>query len=127
MLHRTRDLLVRQRTMLVNALRGHLAEVGIVAALGLPKVQELIAVINDDTNERIEPLMRHCMEVIVDQLQGIQARVGTLDRTINVWHRPYHRKRPGSDGGQSLGIFVRATIRGMARPGAAAEVHRRER
>ncbi len=38
MLHRTRDLLVRQRTMLINALRGHFAEFGIVAAQGIAKV-----------------------------------------------------------------------------------------
>jgi len=87
MLHRTRDLLVRQRTMLVNALRGHLAEVGIVAALGLPKVQELVEIVKDDKNERIEPLMRYCMEVIVDQLQDIQGRIGTLDHAIYAWHR----------------------------------------
>ena len=93
MLHRTRDLLVRQRTMLVNALRGHLAEVGIVAALGLPRVQELIAIVKDDTNERIEPLMRHCMEVIVDQLQDIQGRIGTLDQAIHAWHRQNETSR----------------------------------
>jgi len=93
MLHRTRDLLVRQRTMLVNALRGHLAEVGIVAALGLPRAQELIAIVKDDTNERIEPLMRHCMEVIVDQLQDIQGRIGTLDQAIHAWHRQNETSR----------------------------------
>lgn len=93
MLHRTRDLLVRQRTMLVNALRGHLAEVGIVAALGLPKVQELIAIVKDDTNERIEPLMRRCMEVIVDHLQDIQEKIGTLDQAIHAWHRQNETSR----------------------------------
>ncbi|NGO56217.1 IS110 family transposase [Allomesorhizobium camelthorni] len=93
MLHRTRDLLVRQRTMLVNALRGHLAEVGIVAALGLPKVQELISLVKDGADERIEPLMRHCMEVIVDQLQDIQGRIGTLDRAIHAWHRQNETSR----------------------------------
>ena len=47
MLHRTRDLLVRQRTMLINALRAHLAEFGIVAAQGWRKVNELIAGLDD--------------------------------------------------------------------------------
>jgi transposase len=41
MLHRTRELLVRQRTMLVNALRGHCGEFGIVAAQGLSRAGEL--------------------------------------------------------------------------------------
>lgn len=69
MLHRTRDLLIRQRTMLVNALRGHLAEVGVVAALGLPKLKELIAVVQDEKDNRIPPLMRYSLTTIVDQLQ----------------------------------------------------------
>lgn len=117
MLHRSRDLLVRQRTMLVNALRGHLAEVGIATALLLPKVQELIAIVKDDTNERIEPLMRQCMEVIVDQLQDLQGRIGMLDQAIHAWHRQSeisrddprrrsdHRKRPGGDRDQSRRHF----------------------
>ena len=45
MLHRTRDLLVRQRTMLVNALRGHMAELGIVAPQGIARVADLMAVL----------------------------------------------------------------------------------
>ena len=45
MLHRARDLLVRQRTMLINALRGHLAEFGIVAPQGISRVAELLAVL----------------------------------------------------------------------------------
>ena len=47
MLHRTRELLVRQRTMLVNAIRAHMAEFGIVAPVGIPRVKELLAVIAD--------------------------------------------------------------------------------
>jgi hypothetical protein len=45
MMHRARDLLIRQRTMLVNALRGHLAEFGLVEAQGLHKVARLIAIV----------------------------------------------------------------------------------
>ena len=48
MLHRTRELLVRQRTMLINAIRAHMAEFGIVAPVGVPQVKELLAVIADD-------------------------------------------------------------------------------
>jgi Transposase len=51
--HTVRDLLVRQRTMLVNALRGHLAEFGIVAPRGLQKVDELAAVVADESDERL--------------------------------------------------------------------------
>jgi len=45
MLHRTRDLLVRQRTMLVNALRGHMAELGVIAPQGISRVGDLVAAI----------------------------------------------------------------------------------
>ena len=47
-MHRARDLLIRQRTMLVNALRGHMAEFGLVEAQGLHKVAGLIAIVMDD-------------------------------------------------------------------------------
>ena len=44
MVHRTRQLLVRQRTMVVNAIRARMAEFGVVARVGLPQVGELLAV-----------------------------------------------------------------------------------
>ena len=46
-LHKVRDLLVRQRTMLINALRGHLGEFGIVAALGPGGVAAAIAAVHE--------------------------------------------------------------------------------
>ncbi len=53
MVHRTRELLVRQRTMLVNALRAHMAEFGVVARVGLPQVKKLLAVLADDDDVRV--------------------------------------------------------------------------
>ena len=50
MLHRSRDLLVRQRTQLINALRAHLAEIGLVAATGVDGVKALVAIVTDETN-----------------------------------------------------------------------------
>ena len=49
MMHRARDLLIRQRTMLVNALRGHLAEFGLIEAQGLHKVARLITIVMDES------------------------------------------------------------------------------
>jgi transposase len=46
MLHRARALLIRQRTMLVNALRAHMAEFGIIAPQGLRNVEQLIDAIS---------------------------------------------------------------------------------
>jgi transposase len=59
MIHRTRDLLVRQRTAAVNALRGHLAEFGIVAAKGTAKARELMRLAGDD--ERAPPMAREAL------------------------------------------------------------------
>jgi transposase len=53
LLHRGREQLVRQRTMLVNALRAHMAEFGIVAARGLRNVSQLIAIVRDDADIRL--------------------------------------------------------------------------
>src|SRR6202166_122551 len=53
MLHRTRDLLMRQRTQAINALRAHMAELGIVAAPGREGVKELLKIIASDEDERL--------------------------------------------------------------------------
>jgi hypothetical protein len=57
--HRTQELLVRQRIMLVNALRAHLAEFGIVARVGRNGLEKLLEVIADDQDERVPPEMIH--------------------------------------------------------------------
>src|SRR3982075_107948 len=53
MLHRTRDLLMRQRTQLINALRAHLAELGIVAAQGREGIKELLRIIASEEDVRL--------------------------------------------------------------------------
>jgi transposase len=53
MLHRARELLVRQRTMVINALRGHCAELGLIVAQGASRVEELIAIIEDPDDARL--------------------------------------------------------------------------
>ena len=55
MLHRARELLVRQRTMVINALRGHCAELGLIVAQGASKVEELVAIIEDPDDARLPP------------------------------------------------------------------------
>ena len=56
MLHRTRDLLIRQRTQLINAIRAHLAELGLVAAQGRDGVKELIAIVAEATHDLPRPM-----------------------------------------------------------------------
>jgi transposase len=87
MLHRTRDLLVRQRTVLVNALRGHLAEFGIVAGPGLGKVPDLVGAVRGASPARLPELAREAAAAIVQQLEALHAQIEALERTIVSRHR----------------------------------------
>jgi transposase len=91
MLHRSRDLLIRQRTMLANALRSHFAELGIVVAKGLKNLSKLIEIVFDETDNRLPSLARHALGVLVAQLQDIQARIKDLERALLAWHRKIKR------------------------------------
>ncbi len=64
MLHRSRELLVRQRTMLVNAIRSHMAELGIVARAGLPQFKELLSIIADPNDTWLSPIARASLEAL---------------------------------------------------------------
>ena len=87
MLHRTRELLVRQRTMLVNALRAHMAEFGVVARAGLPQVKELLATIADKEDQRIPPLARTCLKGLARQLFSLEGEIVAAEKRIYAWHR----------------------------------------
>ena len=76
-----------QRTMLVNALRGHMAEFGLIGAQGLHNVAALIETIRNGTDERIPEGARHVLLVIADQIDEVGARVLTLDAQILAWHK----------------------------------------
>jgi len=93
MLHRTRELLVRQRTMLVNAIRAHMAEFGVVARTGLPQVKELLAVIADEEDERIPPLARTCLKGLARQLRSLEREIIGAERRIHAWHRTNEESR----------------------------------
>jgi transposase len=75
MLHRTRDLLVRQRTQLINAIRGHLAELGMVAAQGHDGVKQLIAIVLDERSDRLPGPMRDALRALVAQLSALQEQI----------------------------------------------------
>jgi transposase len=75
---RTRDLLVRQRTQLINALRGHLAEFGFIVRQGVGHVSKLIDLVADASTE----LPAEARPVIADSLQAIQEKISVLDREI---------------------------------------------
>src|SRR5207248_5848280 len=67
MLHRTRDLLIRQRTQLINAMRAHLAELGLVAQTGREGVQQLMRTVAEADNERLPSDARVACQAIIAQ------------------------------------------------------------
>src|SRR6266511_359073 len=87
LLHRGRERLVRQRTMLVNALRAHLAEFGMVAAQGLRNVGELIAIVRDDGDTRLPDVARQVLQVLAAQLEQIEAAIAALEKQLMAWHK----------------------------------------
>jgi transposase len=87
MMHRARDLLVRQRTMLVNALRGHLAEFGLIEAQGLHKVAKLIAIVTDENDGRVPYIARQVLQVMINHIQDIQVRIVGLEKQVLAWHK----------------------------------------
>src|SRR5215207_9036352 len=78
---RTRDLLVRQRTQTINALRGHLTEFGVIAAKGPVHTSKLIATLEDPASD-LPQAARAILAVLVEELRSLDERVAVLDREI---------------------------------------------
>ena len=87
MLHRTRELLVRQRGMLINGLRAQLAEFGIVFAQGRSGLAELVTLLTDPTEKSIPSLARTAMTELIGQLRDLTSRIKSMEREIVLWHR----------------------------------------
>ena len=84
MLHRARDLLVRQRTQLINAIRGHLAEFGIIEAQGPWNVPRLLAGMEEAAlPDPVPGLMR----LLAGQLEEVELRIDEIDTQIAAWHK----------------------------------------
>ena len=87
MLHRTRDLLIRQRTQLINALRAHLAELGLVAAKGHEGLQQLVMAVAESSDGRLPSDARFACQSIVAQLHAVQTQINGLNKRIVQVHR----------------------------------------
>jgi len=87
MLHRIRHLLIRQQTAVINAIRAHFAEFGIVAPVGRTGVEELLKVASDGNDKRLPDVARVCIAALGAQLQMLKARILEFDRLIMAWHR----------------------------------------
>lgn len=86
MLHKTRDLLVRQRTMLINALRAHLGEYGIVKAQGPAGVHSLLALVQEK-QDTVPDHARSALRSIVAQFHALVREIEHLEKQILDWHR----------------------------------------
>jgi transposase len=92
-LHRTRHLFIRQQTAVINAIRAHLAEFGIVARVGRGGMDELLDVVADPDDGRVPDIARGCLIALGDQLQRLRMQVLEFDRRINAWHRSNEMSR----------------------------------
>lgn len=92
-LHRTRDLLMRQRTMILNAIRAHLAEFGIVAALGPRRVVELVRRLSDPSGLVLPELARAALLSLAAQLETLAEEIGRIERHLMTWHRQSEASR----------------------------------
>lgn len=87
MLHRTRQLFVRQRTSLTNAIRAHMAEFGIVAGVGRNGVEVLLQQITEGGDDRLPAAARECLMALAAQFELIKRQIVEADRRVLAWHR----------------------------------------
>ena len=140
-LHRTRHLFIRQQTSVINSIRAHLAEFGIVAPVGRNGVEQLLSVAADSNDKRLPEVARACVIALGAQLQTLKAQILEFDRMIRAWHRSnetsrrtrrHTRRRPclgdcsGCQHRRSEGLSVRARFLGLDRARAEAELERRQ-
>lgn len=86
MLHKSRDLMVRQRTMLINALRGHLAEYGVVTGVGTGGVTALLKALHEQ-QDNLPVHARSALHALAAQLRALSSEVDRLEAQILAWHR----------------------------------------
>ena len=113
MLHRTRHLFIRQQTSVINAIRAHLAEFGIVAPVGRRGVEELLNVVANPNDKRVPEIARACLLAFGVQLRRLKEQILEFDRMIIAWHRSSETSRrlddcPGI--GPALATALVATV-----------------
>jgi transposase len=113
MLHRTRQLFIRQQTSVINAIRAHMAELGVVAAVGRKGVEQLLAIATDASDQRVPEVARACLAGLGAQLRMLKEQILEFDRRIMAWHRSNETSRrldelPGV--GPALATALVATV-----------------
>jgi len=91
--HRARDLLVKNRTMLVNALRSHLAEFGFITGKGIGKVPDLIKMVAEAAAERLPAAARGTLEGFIGMIVHLNQEIATIEKVLLAWHRASAQSR----------------------------------
>ena len=86
-LHRTRHLFIRQQTAVINVIRAHLTEFGIVAPVGRKGIEALLDVVANPTDKRVPVIARACLAALGVQLRRLKEQILEFDRMIMAWHR----------------------------------------
>jgi transposase len=118
MLHRTRHLFIRQQTAVINAIRAHLAEFGIVAPIGRNGVEELLNVVADSNDTRVPDVARVCIAGLGAQLRALKAQILEFDRRIMAWHRSNETSKRLDDIPGVGPVLATALVASIANPKA---------
>lgn len=86
-LHRSRELLVRQRTMLINAIRGHCAEFGLVEAQGVRRARDLVDRVRQADSPVLPDMARTAVMLMAEQLEALVLQIQAFNRRLLAWHR----------------------------------------
>lgn len=81
-IHRVRKMLIRQRTQLINSLRGHLAEFGVIGPNRAHNIGLLTVLIEDETEVRVPAVARHALRYVVEQLREVKAKLARIDSDL---------------------------------------------
>jgi len=81
-LHRVREMLIRQRTQLINSIRGHLPEFGIIAPNRAHNIGLLTKLIEDEEFDELPAVDRHALRYLVEQLREVKTKLFRIDRDL---------------------------------------------
>ncbi len=93
MLHRARELLVRQRTMTACAIRAHLAEFGIVTGQGIGRVDVLVEQLRGDAGRELPSAAREAVELLIAQLADVEAKIVKVEARLAATHKGHAMSR----------------------------------
>ena len=111
-MHRARDLLIRQHTMLINALRGHLAEFGVIQACGQRGVAGLTAMVMDNQDRQIPTVARQVLKVIATHIHELTKQIDTIEKQVLAWHKsnPLSLRQRFNDGSDSRQLSIQSRL-----------------